>query len=86
MQQPQLVQSKKLLAGIIVTPTIGFAGKYCARTYYIGIFFIGRSAVEILLYLHFLEVSNEVGSNMLQSMAREHVKDGKRKGHDVTTC
>ncbi len=30
MQQPQLVQSKKLLAGIIVTPTISFAGKYCA--------------------------------------------------------
>ncbi len=42
--------------------------------------------VEILLYLHFLEVFDEVGSDVLRSMAKEHVKDGKRKGRDVITC
>ena len=55
-------------------------GRECAWTYYIGSFFIRRSAVEILLYLHLLEVFEEVGSDMLQSVAKEHVNDDKWKG------
>ncbi len=35
---------------------------------------IWRSDVEILLYLRFIEVSDDVGSNMLQYIAEERVK------------
>ncbi len=37
----------------------------------------GRSAAEILLYVGLLEVSDEVLSSVLQSIANERVKDGK---------
>ncbi len=78
MKQLRLVQRKKLQAGIVVTPTIGLAGNIVHELVTsVASFNIGRSAVEILLYLQFLEVFEEVLSDMLQSMAKEHVKNDK---------
>ncbi len=47
---------------------------------------IWRSDVEILLYLCFFEVSDDVGSNMLQYIAEEHIKDGKWMGKTQMRC